>query len=71
MIAAGQPTDLLSRNALIREMAASGASWPQIAQAFGMSPAGVRYVCRDLPPRKAGRPWHGTTGENGAWPHRR
>jgi hypothetical protein len=60
MIAAGQPTDLDSRNRAIRTIAAGGAPWPEIARAFGMSPAGVRYVCRDLPPRNAGRPWHKT-----------
>ena len=55
MIAAGLPTDSASRNRAIREMATPGVPWPEIARAFGMSPAGVRYVCRDLPPRPTGR----------------
>lgn len=55
MIAAGLPTDSASRNRVMREMAARGVPWPEIARAFGMSPAGVRYVCRDLPPRPTGR----------------
>ncbi|HEY3083660.1 MAG TPA: hypothetical protein VGM69_27510 [Chloroflexota bacterium] len=37
-------------------MAARGMPWPEIARALGMSPAGVRFVCRDMPPRRAGRP---------------
>jgi hypothetical protein len=57
MIAAGEPTDLESRNRAIRDMAGRGVSWPEIARAFGMSPAGVRYVCRGMAPRTAGRPW--------------
>jgi hypothetical protein len=54
--AAGVPTDLVSRNPRIREMATRGVAWPEIARAFGMSPTGVRFVWRDLPPRKAGCP---------------
>jgi hypothetical protein len=54
MIAAGLPTDLESRNARMREMAVRGVPWPAITQAFGLSPSGVRFVCRDLPPRPAG-----------------
>ena len=65
MIAVGVPTGLDARNRAIRAMASAGLPWPAIAQAFGMSPAGIRYVCRDLPPRKAGRPWHGTRNEKG------
>jgi hypothetical protein len=60
MLAAGQPTGLESRNRAIREMAAQGVPWPQIAQAFGMSPAGVRFVCRDMPPRNPRRPARGS-----------
>jgi hypothetical protein len=55
MIAAGAPSDLETRNARIRELAARGVPWPAIAQAFGISPSGVRFVCRDLPPRPSGR----------------
>jgi DNA-binding NarL/FixJ family response regulator len=69
IIAAGEPTDLASRNRAIREMAISGAAWPEIARAFGMSPSGVRFVCRDLPRRKAGRRWHKTTEEKDTWRH--
>jgi hypothetical protein len=69
MIAAGVPTDLETRNRAIRKMAIDGATWPAIARAFGMSPSGVRFVCRDLPRRKAGRRWHKTTEENDAWRH--
>jgi hypothetical protein len=58
MLAVGLPTDLASRNRAIREMAIDGATWPEIARTFGMSPSGVRFVCRDLPLRRAGRPWH-------------
>jgi DNA-binding NarL/FixJ family response regulator len=50
-IAAGEPADLESRKRAIREMAARGMPWPEIARALGMSPAGVRFVCRDMPPR--------------------
>jgi hypothetical protein len=61
MRAAGLPTDLETRNARIREMAAAGVPWPAIATAFGMSPSGVRFVCRDLPRRVPGRrPRRGT-----------
>ena len=69
MISAGEPTDIASRNRAIREMAISGAAWPEIARAFGMSPSGVRFVCRDLPRRKAGRRWHKTTEEKNPWRH--
>jgi hypothetical protein len=69
MRAAGIPTDLASRNRAIKEMAITGVAWPEIARAFGMSPSGVRFVCRDLPRRKAGRPWHETTEEKNAWRH--
>ena len=58
MIAAGLPTDSEDRNARIRQMAERGVPWPVIAETVGMSPAGVRFVCKDMPPRKAGRPWH-------------
>jgi hypothetical protein len=68
--AVGRPTDPASRNRAIREMAINGATWPGIAQASGMSPSGVRFACRDLPPRRAGRPWHETTDEAGARRHR-
>jgi hypothetical protein len=54
MRAAGQPTDLESRNARIQAMAAQDVPWPAIAAAFGLSPSAVRRVCRDMPPRRAG-----------------
>jgi DNA invertase Pin-like site-specific DNA recombinase len=54
MIAAGRPTDLEARNTRIRAMAEGGVPWSAIAAAFGLSPSGVRRVCRDLPPRRAG-----------------
>jgi hypothetical protein len=40
----------------VSEMAQRGVAWPAIAAAFGISPAGVRSLCRDLPRRPpAGR----------------
>src|SRR5262245_20154053 len=62
MRAAGVPTDLTTRNVRIRAMAERGVPWPTIAAAFGLSPSAVRRVCRDLPPRKAGRPWTKSPG---------
>ena len=47
--------DLGSRNRAIRLMAERGVPWPEIARTFGMSPAGVRRVCHDMPPRPPGR----------------
>ncbi|HZQ99277.1 MAG TPA: hypothetical protein VFC93_10730 [Chloroflexota bacterium] len=35
-------------------MAERGLPWPKIAAAFGLSPAAVRRVRRDLPLRRAG-----------------
>jgi hypothetical protein len=46
------------RDARVREMALAGAPWPAIAAEVGLSPTRVRQLCADLPPRKAGRPWH-------------
>jgi hypothetical protein len=46
-----------ARDVRIRESAAQGVPWQEIARAVGLSIAGVRFVCRDLPPRKAGRRW--------------
>ena len=56
LIAAGLPTGLEDRNARIRAMAEQGVPWAAIARAVGMTPTVVRYVCRDMPPRKGGRP---------------
>jgi hypothetical protein len=56
MIAAGQPTDLETRNARIREMAERGVPWPSIATEVGLSPTRVRQICGDLPRRRSGRP---------------
>jgi hypothetical protein len=40
------------RDQRIRDHARAVASWTQIADRFGMSASGVRYVCRDLPARQ-------------------
>jgi len=56
MQAAGLPTDQETRNARVRELALAGEPWPSIAAAVGLSPSAVRYVCRDLPARRSGRP---------------
>jgi hypothetical protein len=57
MKAAGLATDLGSRNARIREMALAGVPWRADAAQAGLSPSGVRAVCRGLPGRgEGGRP---------------
>jgi hypothetical protein len=55
MGAAGLATDLGTRNARIKEMAHAGLPWPEIAATVGLSPARVRQLCGDLPPRPSGR----------------
>jgi len=43
------------RDQRIRELALAGVLWTGLAERFGMSASGVRYVCRDLPARQARR----------------
>jgi hypothetical protein len=42
----------VERDEQIRELALVGVSWSELADRFGLSPSGVRYLCRDLPARQ-------------------
>jgi hypothetical protein len=45
----------VQRDARIRVMAIAGTAWTKIAAEVGLSVSGVRFICRDLPPRQTRR----------------